>query len=152
VDVLVEAAGFTPRASGEVVITRSDGSFEGGANTLRLRLQGGAPSPQDRINLEIALRHGDVVTASQKYYVTVEGEVARPGRYVIENDLTVTGAISSAGGLTRYGSSDVKVRRVDPQTGTTRILEVKLKAVRNGKQADLPLLPNDVISVSRRLF
>jgi polysaccharide export outer membrane protein len=152
VDVLVEAGGFTPRASGEVEIARADGSFEGGSQTLRLQLQGGSPSPQDRINLEVALRHGDVVTASPKYYVTVEGEVARPGRYVLENALTVSGAISTAGGLTRFGASDVKVRRVDPQTGATRILEVKLKAVRDGKQPDLALLPNDVISVSRRLF
>ncbi len=30
IDVLVEAGGFTPRASGEVVITRSDGTFPGG--------------------------------------------------------------------------------------------------------------------------
>jgi protein involved in polysaccharide export with SLBB domain len=71
---------------------------------------------------------------------------------VLENALTVSGAISTAGGLTRFGASDVKVRRVDPQTGATRILEVKLKAVRDGKQPDLALLPNDVISVSRRLF
>jgi polysaccharide export outer membrane protein len=152
VDVLVEAGGFTPRASGEVLIARADGSFEGGANTLRLQLQGSTPSAQDRINLEIAVRHGDVVTASPKYYVTVEGEVARPGRYALENDLTVSGAISTAGGLTRFGSSDVKLRRIDPQTGATRILEVDLKAVRSGKRPDLPLLPNDVISVPRRLF
>ena len=152
VDVLVESGGFTPRASGEVLVTRTEGSFEGGSNTLRMQLQGGSPTPQDRINLEIPLRHGDVVTASPKYYVTVEGEVARPGRYVLESDLTVSGAISTAGGLTRFGSSDVKVRRVDPQSGATRILEVKLKSVRDGKQPDLALLPNDVISVSRRLF
>jgi polysaccharide export outer membrane protein len=152
VDVLVEAGGFTPRASGEVLVTRAEGSFEGGASTLRMQLQGGSPTPQDRINLEIPLRHGDVVTASPKYYVTVEGEVARPGRYVLENELTLSGAISTAGGLTRFGSSDVKVRRVDPQGGATRIIEISLKAVRNGKQADLPLQPNDVISVSRRLF
>jgi polysaccharide export outer membrane protein len=152
VDVLVEAGGLTPRASGEVVVTRAEGGFDGGGDTLRLMLQRSAPTPQDRINLEVALRHGDVVTASPKYYVTVEGEVSRPGRYVLENDLTVSGAISTAGGLTRFGSSDVKVRRVDPQSGTTRIMEVSLKAVRNGKQPDLALLPNDVISVSRRLF
>ena len=152
VDALVEAGGFTPRASGEIVVTRSEGAFEGGSNTLRLRLQGGSPTPQDRVNLEIPLRHSDVVTASPKYYVTVEGEVVRPGRYVLENDLTVSGAISTAGGLTRFGSSDVKLRRVDPQTGATRILEVSLKAVRSGKQPDLALLPNDVISVSRRFF
>jgi polysaccharide export outer membrane protein len=152
VDALVEAGGLTPRASGEVVVTRAEGGFDGGADTLRLMLQRSAPTPQDRINLEVLLRHGDVVTASPKYYVTVEGEVSRPGRYVLENELTLSGAISTAGGLTRFGSSDVKVRRVDPQSGATRIIEVSLKAVRNGKQPDLALLPNDVISVSRRLF
>lgn len=150
VDVLVEAGGFTPRASGEVVITRNEGTFDGGGSTLRLQLTGGSPVPQDRINLEIPLRHGDVVTASPKYYVTVEGEVVRPGRYVLEGELTVSGAISTAGGLSRFGSNDVKVRRVTG--GRTQILEVDLKAVRSGKRADLPLQPNDVISVSRRFF
>jgi polysaccharide export outer membrane protein len=151
VDVLVEAGGFTPHASGELVITRSEGTFDGGASTLRMQLTGGSPGPQDRVNLEIPLRHGDVVTASPKYYVTVEGEVVRPGRYVLDGELTVSGAISTAGGLTRFGSSDVKVRRVDAG-GRTQILEVDLKAVRNGKRVDLPLKPNDVISVSRRFF
>jgi len=76
----------------------------------------------------------------------------RPNRYVLEGDLTVSGAISSAGGLTRFGSQDVKVRRVDPQTGKTTILEVDLKAIRRGKVVDPPLLANDVVSVSRRFF
>ena len=45
------------------------------------------------------------------------------------------------------------MRRVDPaDRHDATILEVDLKAVRNGKQPDLPLLPNDVISVPRRLF
>ena len=76
----------------------------------------------------------------------------RPNRYVLEGDLTVSGAISSAGGLTRFGSQTVKVRRVDAQTGQTTILEVDLKDVRRGKTADPPLQPNDVVSVSRRIF
>ena len=32
------------------------------------------------------------------------------------------------------------------------VVEVDLKDVRNGKKPDLPLLPNDVVSVGRRLF
>ena len=84
--------------------------------------------------------------------MTVDGEVNRPGRYAIESDLTVTGAISLAGGFTRFGSGDVKVRRTDPQTGKVTIIEVDIKAVRNGKKPDVPLLPNDVVSVSRRVF
>ncbi len=152
IDVLVEAGGFTPRASGDIQIARREGSFEGGARILRMRLSGSAPSPQDQVNLEVLLRNGDLITASPKYYVTVEGEIVRPGRYPIEGELTITGAISTAGGLTRFGSSNLKVRRVDPETGQTRILEVDLKAVRKGKEPDLVLLANDVVSVPRRLF
>jgi polysaccharide biosynthesis/export protein len=151
IDVLVESGGFRPTASGEVIISRTDGSFDGGARTLRLKL-GSVPTPQDQVNLEIPLRNGDLITASAKYFVTVDGEVNRPGRYPIENDLTLTGAVSTAGGLTRFGSSDVKVRRVDPQTGQTRIIAIDLKAVRKGKQEDPALLPNDVISIPRRVF
>jgi polysaccharide export outer membrane protein len=152
IDALVEGGGFTPRASGEIVITRAEGTFAGGVKTLRMRLGTGALTPQDQVNLEIALLNGDIITASPKHYVTVEGEVARPNRYVLEGDLTVSGAISTAGGLTRFGSQDVKVRRTDPQTGQTTIIAVDLKDVRRGKAVDPPLMPNDVVSVSRRVF
>ena len=152
IDILVEAGGFTPRASGDVQIARREGSFEGGAKILRMRLSGSAPSPQDQVNLEVLLRNGDLITALPKYYVTVEGEIVRPGRYPIEGELTITGAISTAGGLTRFGSTSLKVRRVDPETGQTRILDVDLKSIRKGKEPDLVLLSNDVVSVPRRLF
>ena len=152
IDVLVDSGGFTPRASGEVSITRAEGTFDGGARVLRLRFGSASPSAIDQINLEQVLRNGDIVTALPKFYVTVEGEIARPGRYVLDGDLTVTGAISTAGGLTRYGKNDVQVRRVDAQTGKTTIIEVDLKDVRKGKKPDLPLLPNDVVTVPRRIF
>ena len=152
VDVLVDAGGFTPRASGEVSITRAEGTFDGGARVLRLRFGSASPSAIDQINMELTLRSGDVITALPKFYVTVEGEITRPGRYVLDGDLTVTGAISTAGGLTRYGKNDVQVRRVDAQTGKTTIIQVDLKDVRKGKKPDLPLLPNDVVTVPRRIF
>jgi polysaccharide biosynthesis/export protein len=152
IDLLIDAGGFTPRASGEVAITRLEGSFEGGGKTLRLRLSGGPLTPHDQINLEVTLQNGDLVSASAKYYVTVEGEVSRPNRYPIDGELTVTGAISLAGGLSRFGGNGVKVRRIDPETGKTTILEVDLKAVRSGKAEDPPLAANDVITVPRRKF
>jgi polysaccharide export outer membrane protein len=151
IDVLVESGGFTPRASGDVIITRTEGSFEGGSKVLRMRL-GGSFSAQDYIGLEMGLRNGDVVTAPARQYVTVEGEVQRPGRYAIEGDLTVTGAISTAGGLTRFGSSDVKLRRIDAGTGRVTITKVDLKAVRTGRHPDPGVAPNDVVTVPRRLF
>jgi polysaccharide export outer membrane protein len=151
IDALLEAGGFTSRASYELRITRAHGSFGDGSSTITLRLTG-SPTPADQVALQLPLRNGDLVTASPKYYVTVDGEVNQPGRYTIEPDLTVTGAVSLAGGLTRFGSSTVKVRRTDPRTNAVSVLEVDLKDVRNGKEPDPPLQPNDVISVGKRVF
>jgi len=151
IDLLVEAGGFRPTASGEVMISRTDGTFEGGARTLTVRISNaGAPSLQDRVNLDLPLKSGDIITASPKFFVTVDGEVAKPGRYAIEADLTLTGAVSLAGGLTRFGSNSVKLRRTE--AGKVTMIDVDLKDVRNGKKPDVPLLPNDVISVGRRVF
>jgi len=151
-DVLIEAGGFTPRASGEVVITRREGTFDNGGHSLRLQFSGASPAPRDLVNLEILLQNGDLITASAKYYVTVEGEVVRPGRYPLEEETTISTAVIAAGGLTRFAKNDVRVRRVNPETGKTEILEVDLKAIRNGKETDLVLRPNDVITVPRKLF
>jgi polysaccharide export outer membrane protein len=153
VDALLESGGFKASSSGEVLITRSDGEFDAGQHSINVRISSSSsPSTQDLVNLELPLKNGDIITALAKSFVTVDGEVNKPGRYAIEADLTVTGAISLAGGKTRFGSSDVKVRRTDPQTGKVSIIKVDIDDVRNGKKPDVPLLPNDVISVSRRVF
>jgi polysaccharide biosynthesis/export protein len=151
IDALIESGGFKATASADVMITRPEGTFEGDRKSITVRISSSA-SLQDQINLELPLRNGDIITALPKSFVTVDGEVTKPGRYAIEADLTVTGAVSLAGGLTRFGSSGVKVRRTDPVDGKVTIIEVDLKDVRNGKKPDVPLLPNDVISVSRRVF
>jgi polysaccharide export outer membrane protein len=151
IDALLESGGFKDSASAEVLITRTDGAFDDGKPSISVRISGSA-TLQDQINLQLQLKHGDIITAQPKSFVTVDGEVNRPGRYAIESDLTVTGAISLAGGFTRFGSSDVKLRRTDPQNGKVSIIEVDIKKVRNGKKPDVPLVPNDVVSVSRRVF
>jgi polysaccharide export outer membrane protein len=151
IDALAEAGGLSPRASGEVSVTRINGRFANGEPMLRVRL-GGPLTPENQQLVETELANGDIVTASPRHYVTVEGEVQRPNRYPIEGELTVTGALTLAGGLTRYGSNDVKIRRIDPQSGKTEIIEADLKAIRKGKQVDAVLEPNDTVTVSRRVI
>jgi polysaccharide export outer membrane protein len=151
IDALVEAGGFNARAAGEIVATRISGTFPNGSHTLTVRL-GGALTPDNRRALETLLVSGDIISASPREYVTVEGEVQHPNRYPIDGQLSVTGVLSLAGGMTRFASSDVKVRRLDPQTGQVQIREVSLKAIRKGKEPDLVLMPNDVVTVPRRIF
>ena len=150
-DALIESGGFKATSSGDVMITRTDGSFDDGKKSIAVRISASA-TIQDQINLELRLKNGDIISALPKAFVTVDGEVNRPGRYAIESDLTVTGAVSLAGGRTRFGSSGAKVRRIDPQTGKVSIIEVDIKDVQNGKKPDVTLLPNDVVSVARRVF
>jgi len=154
IDVLTEAGGPRPSASGEIVITRTDGTFSGGERTLRVNVgRSTAPTAQDLIVLQLPLRHLDLVQALPKYYVSVDGEVARPARYVLEPDLTLTGLISMAGGLTKWAKSDVKIlRRVESAPQTVTIIKVNFKDVRKGKKPDVRLEPNDVVLVERRLF
>ena len=150
-DALIESGGFKQSSSGEVLITRTDGSFDDGKKSITVRISQSA-TIQDQINLELPLKNGDIIGALPKSYVTVDGEVNKPGRYAIEADLTVIGAISLAGGPTRFGSGSAKVRRNDPATGKIVVIEVDTKAVRNGKKPDVTLLPNDIVSISRRVF
>lgn len=151
IDVLMDAGGFSAQASGDVVVTRVDGAFPDGTKTLRVRVTTTNPSAKDRSALEMALRSGDIVVAAPKAYVIVEGEVSRPGRFPIEGNLTITGAISVAGGVTRYGSNAVRLRRMSAD-GKTEILSVDLKAIRKGKKPDTLLQGDDVVTVPRRLF
>jgi len=152
IDLLVDSGGFRPTASGDVSIVRREGTFAGGSDTLGMHIGSSAMSPQDRINLEVQLRNGDMITVAARKNVTVDGEVVKPGRYPLEGEFTVSAAISAAGGLTRFASNDVKVRRTDPQTGKVEILEVDLKEIRSGKKPDPRLQPNDVVTVPRRRF
>jgi polysaccharide export outer membrane protein len=151
VDALVEAGGFSGRASGDVTVERMEGTFEDGTRVRRFRFRPTSPTPEEQLQLELPLRSRDVVTASQQRFVTVAGEVARPGRYSLDRGLTVSRVITTAGGLTRNGNNRrVTVQRQNPETGGSQILEVDLKAVESGQEPDLELMPDDAIAVKGR--
>lgn len=152
IDVLIESGGFTRGSSGEVVIARVDGTFPEGSRTRTLRISSAGMTAVDQQNLEMAVRHGDVITALSKPFVTVLGEVVRPGKYAMEAEATVSQAVATAGGLTRFGSSKVRLRRIDAATGRSETKTIDLKEVRSGKEPDPRLANNDEITVSRRLF
>ena len=151
VDALVEAGGFSGRASGDVTVERMEGTFEDGTRVRRFRFRPASPTAEEQAQLELVLRTRDVITAALQRFVTVAGEVARPGRYALDSGLTVRRVIESAGGLTRNGDQHkVTVQRQNPETGGSQTLEVDLKAVEAGRQPDLELLPDDAIAVKGR--
>jgi polysaccharide export outer membrane protein len=152
IDVLVDAGGFSGRASGEVLIRRRDGAFEDGTGERRFRFHGATPAPGDEAHLALPLKPGDVVTAGLMQYVVLRGHVARPGRYPLEGDLTLSGLVSSAGGTTKYGGREVKIKRVDPKSGEPTLLVVDLRAIQAGEQPDVVLMPDDEVSIEKRVL
>ncbi len=165
IDVLIESGGFRPGASGEILVQRTDGTFPGGEKSIRFRLGNTAGmSEKDRTNAELPLKNGDVVTAAPKYFVTVDGEVARPGRVLVENDLTLLGVIAESGGLAKFASSKVRIIRrktesvdltgFEPCDGAARDMcrVIDIGDIRKGKVQDVLLAANDKVVVSRRKF
>jgi polysaccharide biosynthesis/export protein len=149
-DLLIDSGGLRPSASGEIVITRTQGNSDGGLDTIRLALGRGAITAKDRETLEFPLRNADFVSVRPRKYARIDGEVARPGRYAIEGQLDAL--VAAAGGLTRFANSRIQVQRTDHETGETKLLEADLKAIRSGASPDLEIQAGDVISVPRRRF
>ncbi len=68
-ELLTEAGGFTPHASGEVVVSRPDGSAHpeednGGSGSVRILLSPDQPTAQQKAALSLQLGNGDIVTAT----------------------------------------------------------------------------------------
>ncbi len=150
IDALLDAGGFTSRSSGQVTVKRQKGTFPDGRRTLAIGFGGGDPTAEEIHDLGLYLAAGDVISAGTQHWVIVAGEIARPGRYPLEDGLTLTHAIDQAGGRARFGSDRVTVSRLDPVTGNTRDIEADLKAIRAGDAEDLVLTPGDRVLVQTR--
>lgn len=150
VDALVDAGGFAPAASGDVLVERRDGAFADGTTTQRFRFQSTGPTPEDRQNLSLLLQPGDLITARARRYIVISGEVERPGRYLLDDDMTVTKALEAAGGITRFGHAKVALERAHTTEGEPRKIEVDTRAVRAGESPDPTLRPDDALSVRAR--
>jgi polysaccharide export outer membrane protein len=148
IDALLDAGGLTPRASGDVTVERRQGTFDDGSPTLAVRLGGREPSPDELDDLSRYLRSGDVVVVATQHWVTLSGEVSRPGRYPLDAGLTLSGLIEAAGGLTPFGSERVTLTHPDPRGEE----EVDLGAVREGEAVDPVLSPGDHVTVKAKLL
>jgi len=101
---------------------------------------------------DIILKAYDIVNADIAQPIYVNGEVAKPGAVSLneQQSISVTQALSQAGGFTQ-AASRAKIRVLRPILGTSRRaeIEVNLDRINEGKENDLPLLPNDVLFVPR---
>ena len=89
----------------------------------------------------------DVSVSVAERYVYVGGEVQRPGRVLWAADLTLTGAISAAGGFSPYARETAVILGRD---GKSYTVDARLAARNPGE--DTLLIPGDRLTVPKSAF
>jgi polysaccharide export outer membrane protein len=149
IDLLAAAGGATKEAGSEILITRRT---EADGPPRQMQADRDRLLSRDNAEANVPLAHGDIVTIGEKEVFYIRGEVAKPGMYYLEKGLTVMKAISVAGGLGQFANrKGIGLLRGEGDAKREK-LTVNLKAIEDGKKADIPLLPNDTIIVPRRIF
>jgi polysaccharide export outer membrane protein len=161
VEMLTALGGLQPNASRHIKVTRR-------AEYGTIPLPNATADPEKKISTveismgslrenvnpaeDILLQPYDVISVERAEMVYINGEVARvSGLELGERDsISVTQALTLSGGITRDGDR-TKVRVLRPIENTNRRAEIdiNMKRVLDGKDNDFPLLPNDLLYVSR---
>jgi polysaccharide export outer membrane protein len=85
----------------------------------------------------------------EKPYFLASGEVARPGKYELRGDLTVSEAVAMAGGFTQQArhSQVVVFRRISTDMSESHVIDIKRMLDSRNISEDLHLQPGDFVFV-----
>lgn len=99
------------------------------------------------VDLNFLIQNGDVVFIPFAQTAYVLGSVTKPGGVFLKDNMTVSKAVSQAGGLhIMLSSYKATVLRMDDK-GQRQIIPVNLDQIAKGNEADLPLKENDIVYV-----
>jgi len=138
-EALASAEGTDSTIKGDKQVKISRVTGEKIVVDLEEMLRGGTPP--------IPLKGGDVIYVTEGQYVVVNGKVEKPGNIPWKKGITLTEAISAAGGA----SSSAKLREVYILRGTQRI-PVNIKKIAQGRLPDVVLEQGDKLFVEESVF
>jgi polysaccharide export outer membrane protein len=162
-EVLSAAGGITDDAGSVVVITRP--AHPGGPKAQTISTADDSDKDQQIITIRlqdllesgnavynIPVYGGDVVSVPRAGIVYVLGfGVSQPGGYVLQShgeQVTVLKALALAHGLTTFAKADAAViMRTNPATGNRDQIPVRIKAIENHKEDDVPMKSNDILYI-----
>jgi protein involved in polysaccharide export with SLBB domain len=137
-DEILAVAGLDAKEAIEVWVRRADSGREEAVNLERLLTAGEG-------NLEVFA--GDVVTVPEGMVVYVNGEVSKPSAVPFGRGLTVTQALTKAGGPTELA----RLRGAYILREGEKI-PVNLKRILDGREADVALKRGDSVVVPQSAF
>jgi polysaccharide export outer membrane protein len=161
VEMLTAVGGLQPNAARQVKLTRR-------AEYGIIPLPNAVDDPEKKISTveismgslrenvnpaeDILLQPYDVISVGRAELVYVNGEVGKIGGIELgeRDSISIAQVLTMAGGFTKDAQRG-KVRILRPILNTNRraAIEVDVKRVFEGKDLDVPLLPNDILYVPR---
>lgn len=162
VEMMSSIGGLLPNASRRIKVTRRKEfgelplgnaiqAVDGSGSSVEINMA----SLRDNVNPEedILLKPFDVISVERAEMVYISGEVGRIGAFELQerDSMSVLQALTLAGG-TGPNANLQQVRVLRPVLNSSRRAEVPLdlKQILAGRQADFPLLPNDLLYVPRK--
>jgi polysaccharide export outer membrane protein len=171
-ELIIVSGGLTEKASGEIQIFRSKNlncqqHFEkksessAAANDQRERfVEASQDSGANKINVRISdllngkkeanpqILSGDIVTILEAESIYVIGGVAIPKQISSRSQITLSRAVSSAGGTTK-NADQKRVTIFRRESGETKIIEADLEKIKRGEAEDLILRALDIVDVGQ---
>jgi polysaccharide export outer membrane protein len=100
---------------------------------------------------DMLLQPDDILIVERNESFFIQGEVTKPGQYVLEDNMTVSRAITVAGGISQGGlHGKIKVRRKRGEGPGYEDIEINLKGIIEGVIKDDMLLEKDDIVIIER--
>ena len=161
VEMLTAIGGLQPNASRHIKLTRR-------AEYGPIPLPSALSDPEKKISTveismgslrenvnpaeDIILQPYDVISVERAELVYISGEVGKTGTFELgeRDSVSIIQAVTMAGGTSRDANRS-KARILRPILNTNRraVIDVDVKRIFEGKDNDVPLLPNDLLFVPR---
>lgn len=105
-------------------------------------------------NCDMLIETEDILVVERSRNFFVYGEVMKPGKFTLEDNMTVLKAISLAGGFAKYGSPDrVKILRTTPGKAGQESIKVDIKGAMGGQGGkDIRVEPDDIVIASEGML
>jgi polysaccharide export outer membrane protein len=154
-ELMAAAEGFTERASGTIQILHTEplmcpqpGEEADAENKIPLEVVKIADLKAGKPQANPVIRPGDLIIVTEAEPVYVTGSVLTPQGIYLTDDLTVSRALASVGGVRKEAKmDDVRIYRQKPGAATQEVIRVDYAAIRKNQKPDVLLQPYDTIDV-----
>lgn len=143
-DALALAGGLSPEASEVAYVTRKDRSGE--EKSVKIDLD--ELLDEGNTSLNVPIHMGDVVYVPEAGVIYVDGAVEEPGSFPLAEDMTVSQAITAAGGFDNTAQAS-DVRLIRNENGQVVVTPVDVKQIKEGEASDIILEDQDVVVVGK---